>query len=64
MENYAISQGQAFLREQSQRVGAGARVDEGDETASIFVGDQFVSVWVIDTDGSIYSVDVWADTNS
>ena len=63
MENYAISRGQEFLQEQAQRVdamegdGAGVSAEE-----PLFIGDQFVSVWVQDDDGSIYSVDVWADS--
>ena len=63
MENYAISRGQEFLLEQAQRVdamegdGAGVSAEE-----PLFIGDQFVSVWVQDDDGSIYSVDVWADS--
>ena len=63
MKNYAISQGREFLREQAERVdamegdGAGVSAEE-----PLFIGHQFVSVWVQDDDGSIYSVDVWADS--
>ena len=62
MKNYATNKGREFLQEQAQRVDAMDPVEgTGDDDAPFFIGNQFVSVWVQDDDGSIYSVDVWAD---
>jgi len=65
MKEYAIEQGRAILQKQKMLAAEqslNARDgNDGDPNAPKFIGDQYVSVWVEDVDGSIFSVSVWAD---
>lgn len=57
MEDYAIKQGVAFMREHGMLQSRASIVIDSDS-----VDDEVsVSVWVQDTDGSVFSVTVWGD---